>query len=295
MFKLDDRDRVRILAATAKKDPRSHALRVVVITLSLALLALPPAAGWVRLDLWRGRHLLMGEVVSIFDALKGFVVALAVLYGFTFLSNMVVGRFFCGWGCPVGYVSRLGEEVDRAKGARRRLGSHLLGAGFVVAFTGATLWWWVDAHVLIEGSLRAKLVVLAVWGALSVGGFLHAFKWRFGFCVRACPIGLYYRLVNSKAPIGIVFDEVPSPCIACGACETVCPVDLDPKRLGLELPGAESVDGPEERYGDAECIRCGDCVFACKLVYAKRPGETAPLRYGAAKKGDASEASAARR
>jgi polyferredoxin len=187
MLPLNADDRVRILAATVKKSPGAHALRVVVITASLALLSAPPLFGWVRLDVWGGNHLLLGERVSIFDAIKGFVVALAILYGGTFLSNMIVGRFFCGWGCPVGYVSRLGEETESTRGARRKLGRHLLGAGFVVAFTGATLLWWVDPRVLLDGSVVAKAVVLGVWIVLSLGGFLHAFKWRFTFCLRACP------------------------------------------------------------------------------------------------------------
>lgn len=284
MLELKTKDRVRVLAATIKKSPGAHALRVAVISLSLVLLALPPALGWFRIDLWRGNHVLLNQPVTIFEAMKGFVIAMAILYGFTFFSNIFVGRFFCGWGCPVGYVSRLGEDVDRQKSRRRKVGQHLLGAGFVAAFIGATMTWWVDPRVMLEGGPKARAITVGVFALLTAGGFLHAFKWRFGFCLHACPIGLYYRLVTSKAPVSIVFVENPSKCIECRSCETVCPVNIDPKKLGEEIRGVESIDGPEERYGDAECIRCGDCVYACKMVFAKRTGEVAPLRYGFAKK-----------
>jgi ferredoxin len=94
-----------------------------------------------------------------------------------------------------------------------------------------------------------------------------------------------------------------SPCIECGACVKVCPVDLDPRWLGEPvaapahdaLPGrGDATPGPragvahegaaaavaDDRYGDAECIRCGDCVEACRMIFKGRKGETPPLRFG---------------
>jgi len=297
---LGQEHRVRILAAVATRGARYQLLRVLVITLSLLLLLVVPLAGWVRIDLWGGHHLLLGEPVTLVRALSGFVVAMAVLWGVTFATNIVVGRFFCGWGCPVGYVSRLGEDVHIR---RRRRGawllSHLAGAGFVGTFIASVMLWWVDPAVLLDGSPRARAVVLGVWLLLCLGGFGHAFRWRFGFCRSACPIGLYYRFVTSRTPIGIVFDEHPSPCIACGACEKICPVEIDPKALGRPIgaaaggpggsgwvgtagpAGVNAAEPPsDERYGDAECIRCGDCVEACRMVFHARPGETPPLRFG---------------
>lgn len=284
---LNEQDRVRILAAVSKRGSSFRPRRIAAITVSLLILLAVPLLGLVRIDLWQGHHLLLGESVDAITALKGFVVAMAILYGFTFITNMVIGRFFCGWGCPVGYVSRLGEDVDLKK--RKPLGralAHLYGASFVATFVGAVMLWWVDPRVLVDGSARAIAVTLLIFLFLTAGGYLHAFGWRFLFCVKACPIGLYYRLVTSRAPLGIVFSEVPNPCIECGACETVCPVDIDPKALGKALPPDPNEPDPLmalERYGDAECIRCGDCVEACRMVFSKRDGETPPLRFGRVK------------
>ena len=288
MLSLDDKDRVRILAAVTRRGDRFNLLRIVVITLSLLILLAVPLSGLARVDLWGGNHMLLFEPVGLVTALKGAVVAIGAMWGTTFATNVIVGRFFCGWGCPVGYVSRLGEDVDlEKKSRRRRVLQHVLGAGFVATFVGAIMLWWVDPRVLTEGSWTARAIVVGIFAVLSFGGLGHAFVWRFGFCVNACPIGLYYRFVTSKAPIGIVFSEKPSPCIECGVCEKVCPVKIDPKRLGEELPALSGEDGSTEdralamtRYGDAECIRCGDCVVGCEMVYAVRDGETAPLRFG---------------
>ncbi len=282
MLPLSEQDRVRVLSAVARRGARYQILRVVVITLSLLILLAVPLSGLTRVDLWSGDHRLLFERVDLIAGLKGVVAGIGICFGITFITNVVVGRFFCGWGCPVGYVSRLGEDVDLAKKSRlRRALQHLAGAGFVGTFIASMMLWWVSPAVLWEGSWTARLVTVGIFAALCFGGFAHAFVWRFGFCLRVCPIGLYYRYVTSSSPIGIVFSEKPSPCIECGACETICPVRIDPKRLGDEMPGLDgSTEAHALRYGDAECIRCGDCVEACNMIYAKRDGETPPLRFG---------------
>src|SRR5690606_30610866 len=112
---------------------------------------------------------------------------------------------------PVGYVSRLGEDTQLKQRRRglRWYASHLAGAGFVATFVAAIMLWWVDPAVLWEGSVAARAVVVGLWLLLCLGGLLHAVVWRFGFCKTACPIGLYYRFVTSRTPVGIVFSNVP--------------------------------------------------------------------------------------
>ena len=284
MLPLNEEQRVRILAAVWRKGTSYYVRRVVVITLSLIILLAVPLSGLMRLDLWAGNHMLLGERVDLITGIKGLVVAIGGLWGITFTTNVVVGRFFCGWGCPVGYVSRLGEEVDLKKKSRSRwLLSHLAGAGFVATFIASIMLWWVDPMVMVDGSWTARAVVVATFLVLCFGGFLHAFQWRFGFCVNVCPIGLYYRYVTSRSPIGIQFEEKPDPCIECAACEKICPVDLDPKSLGELVQGAHGEHDAEAgayRYGDAECIRCGDCVEACRMIFLPRKGQVPPLRFG---------------
>ncbi len=306
-MQIRDDQRVRILTAVATRGAAYQLLRILVITLSLVILLAVPLTGLVRMDLWAGHHLLLTESVDFVTGFGGFVIAMAILWGITFATNIVVGRFFCGWGCPVGYVSRLGEDVHLKRRKRWKWAlSHLAGAGFVATFISAIMLWWVDWRVLLDGSPLARGVVLGVWLLLCFGGFVHAFKWKFGFCRSACPIGLYYRFVTSRTPIGIVFDQYPSPCIECGACEKICPVNIDPKALGRPIPSPEaepsssdcaasasmdligqmpSAAGEGENdagevYGDAECIRCGDCVEACRMIFKAREGEVPPLRFG---------------
>ncbi|HEX5362160.1 MAG TPA: electron transport complex subunit RsxC [Fluviicoccus sp.] len=51
------------------------------------------------------------------------------------------------------------------------------------------------------------------------------------------------------------------PCIRCGACEDVCPVNLLPQQL-LWFAKSEEWDKAEAHHLD-DCIECGACAFAC--------------------------------
>jgi H+/Na+-translocating ferredoxin:NAD+ oxidoreductase subunit C len=51
------------------------------------------------------------------------------------------------------------------------------------------------------------------------------------------------------------------PCIRCGDCATVCPAQLQPQRLLLQLRDGLLRDA--EREGALECIECGRCDAMC--------------------------------
>lgn len=51
------------------------------------------------------------------------------------------------------------------------------------------------------------------------------------------------------------------PCIRCGDCATVCPVQLQPQRLLLQWRDGRLHDAESE--GALDCIECGRCDVAC--------------------------------
>ncbi len=65
------------------------------------------------------------------------------------------------------------------------------------------------------------------------------------FCRTFCPAGAIYGLFAKLSLARIELD--PGACIECGACDKVCPVDLNVSK----------------EVGGAECIACGDCINAC--------------------------------
>ena len=112
------------------------------------------------------------------------------------------------------------------------------------------------------GALTASLP--AKWGAKSQESYTGAgwFSLKFiilyvflilmlfsrrPFCRILCPLGALYGLTAKLSVVTMTVDK--KACIDCGACDKVCPVELDVVK----------------EVGGAECIACGDCVKVCPV------------------------------
>jgi len=256
--------RLKILAQASPH--RYTRLRIVTQAITLALLFAVPLLGLARFDLWRGNH---WSLFHATDGLTGFVTVLLAIPAFylpTFALNAFLGRVFCGFGCPVGQSSRLAEaSLPKA-------------FGYAAVFAAAILAWWVDLAVFVSGDARAISLATAAYLALVVAIVAHGRFWRWSFCRRWCPIGIYYSAVQTDHGFGIHFDH-PDQCRDCGVCVDVCPVSLDPRVMDRPIRdlGGLALDGfPSENH----CLRCGDCVRACELVRHKDESLIVPLRLG---------------
>lgn len=254
--------------------------RALGMTITLGVLLAVPLSGLAQLDLWGGRHRMLFELVPFKHGLAAVILAIGAFYVATFLVNAFGGRLFCGWGCPVGQLSRFGENLDgpglRGWGLWRK---RLEGAAFSAALAFSVFIWWVDPRVLFLGNPKALAIS---WGALLVtvaAAYAHGRWWRWTFCMTTCPIGLYYSLVSPARWFGVHFRNDQTTCIECDACDHVCPVDLKPRDLMAsagERPGLSVADAP----GRNHCLECADCVRACEWIVDKRGQEPVPLLIG---------------
>ncbi len=268
--------RLKVLKLTYGRQHRYRLLRVASQAFSLAVLVSVPLLGIARVDFWHGNHLLLFKPAPFKHALAGVIIGIAAMYVVTFLSNIVAGRLFCGWGCPVGQVSRFGELVD-TPGLKlwARVRDHIYGAAYSAVFVVAVLAWWVDLRMLIFADGRALAVG---WGLVAfgvAGAYLHGRFWRWEFCKVACPIGWYYSMVAPAQYFGIHFRNQNKTCIECNACDNVCPVDLKPRQLGdpvTDRGGMSLLDAP----GFNHCLECGDCVDACERMIQLRTPDQFP-------------------
>lgn len=243
----------------------------------------------MRIDLWGGHHRLLGRPVGLVEAAKAFAFPFLAVNVLIVVQSRLIGRYLCGFVCPVGALARLAEWLrwrDRSGALRLRRHASMLGICLVLA--AITFSFWVDWRVFLEGSalargLSAAFLVgttLALWGTIWFLGL--------GFCRNWCPSGVYFAVLGEKTANGVEFAH-PETCTDCKACEKVCPMDLEP----THLDSAERREGsgfyPDGLSNHAVCIRCGDCVVACEGTTSRLNVPT-PLRLGWLEGGPGAEA-----
>jgi polyferredoxin len=277
--------RIKTIGGLGKRRGRLHRytrVRWLVAVTATVGVALLPWTGTLRLDLWGGRHLWLGEEVGLVEAMKRFAFPFLAVNVVIVLASRFLGRWLCGFVCPVGALSRLDEWFRfrlRKRWALRSVTDLLLlllcgGLAFVA------LAFWTDVRVLWLGSPTALALS---WSALlAAGAGLYVITHGLGlrFCRDWCPSGVYFAVLGPTSSTGVEFAH-PEACTDCGACESVCPVDLKPRALldpeevrrglGLYPAGLTSL---------ALCLRCGDCVAACEATNAARTALPTPLRLG---------------
>lgn len=178
--------------------------------------------------------------------------ALLVTSGYFVLG----GRSFCGWVCPVGFLTELGEKFSRRVRRGGRLlplatGRYVLAAVLVtVAATGVPLFEVLSPIGIMGRAIAfASLVPLLVPAAiLLVEGVAAPRLW----CRSLCPLGAFYALIARFSPLKVGFHR--ERCTGCGECVAVCPVPevLEP------LWDQEAC-----RVRAGECTRCLACLDSC--------------------------------
>lgn len=206
--------------------------------------------------------------------------------GFTlFLITAIVGRIWCGWGCPqtvfLDHVFRRIERIiDGDAMARRKLedAPWTLGKGFrrvlkhgiffVLAAAIAHLFLsyfvslptlWTMMHQAPTENWKLFVFVFGLTGVMYFD-----FAWfREQFCIVLCPYGRLQSALIDDNSIVIGYDEkrgeprgkagtTTGDCIDCRRCVQVCPTGID-IRQGLQL----------------ECIACEACIDACDEVMVR--------------------------
>ena len=158
------------------------------------------------------------------------------------------GRAWCDWMCPRGsfydlFLDKLSSKQQISKVFRSEwLRVTVICILFIVI--GVQIYFaWPDP----EGIGQAFVLVLTITTTIGVllGLAVHPRTW-----CHICPMGtIAAYMSHDKHPLFI-----SNKCTLCKACEKNCPMQLAPY-----------TDKDKGKFGDADCIKCETCVFACGI------------------------------
>lgn len=167
------------------------------------------------------------------------------------------GRTWCAWVCPINPVTDAAGWLRKKLGLRDAL-SVRRGVRYIAlaltlvlsALTGIAAFEWISPISMLH---RELIFGIGLGWTAVLGVFLFdLFVLRHGWCGHLCPLGAFYALVGSFAPVRVRFD--PPTCTHCGECAKVCP---EPQVLNLKQAAAAG------RITSGECTNCGQCISVC--------------------------------
>lgn len=238
-------------------------LRLFVQALSLAASILVLSSGVCWISGWVSVACPYGGILRILS-LRFLMLALAVAFALPVLLTVFLGRFFCGWLCPVGAALDIYRCILPVKGSGRKGSPALsmaLGTGGKYLFAGA--------FILLSYLCRYPIfcVVCPVRGICGLGRlkeaglsllpvalapFLFEAWGSRSWCRHVCPLGGFLGLLSIVKPVGLKVD--PEKCRNCKVCTLKCRFDaLTPGRLAAGRPAR------------SECVLCMECVDECRF------------------------------
>jgi len=188
-------------------------------------------------------------------------------------ATLLVGRVFCSWICPMGFLLELTDKLrgvvrfleirprDLKPSRATKYGVLVAGLVLAAALSVPVLGYLYppaivsrEAHDVVFAFFdRAEMGRFGPWtGGLSwmalllVGIVLfEVFVSRRWWCRYVCPGGALYSLIGWARPVRVELEN--ERCTQCAQCVAACPEGLNPmkNRMGME------------------CDNCGECIAAC--------------------------------
>ncbi|MCI0676302.1 MAG: tetratricopeptide repeat protein [Phycisphaerales bacterium] len=203
----------------------------------------------------------------------GVVNAGLIFFSIALLSTLILGRWFCGWGCHIVMLQDLCGWIMRKCGVRPKAfrSRFLIYVPLILAlymFVWPVVYRWgvhwglgADPAHVRAWQFSAHLTTSEFWKTfpglavaipfLLICGFATVyFLGSKGFCTYGCPYGGFFAPLDKLAPARIL---VTDACEHCGHCTAVCTSNV---RVHEEV----------REYGmvvDPGCMKCLDCVSVC--------------------------------
>lgn len=196
--------------------------------------------------------------------------AATIILGLAIITSVFLKKAFCGWVCPIGFLSEaVGSAGRKVLGWRGKLPpiidypmrsiKYLLLLFFVWAIfyqmTPDALARFIDSPYnrvsdikMLKFFIEPDTSSLYILGSLVLFSFVVSGFW----CRFLCPYGALTGLVSFLSPYKIT--RIKSACIDCDKCNQACPMHISVAQLG--------------RVRSDECNACMECINVCPSAEA---------------------------
>ena len=192
----------------------------------------------------------------------GIINAGVILVIVAFITTLIFGRFFCGWGCHFGAIQELAWFILKKmniqpKTIDSKLVTFLPLLILIHLYILPNLFFATETNWHISVNLKDPSIWAFLPGVIIgtltfvVDGFLIVyFLGKKGFCRFICPWGAFLKLPNSLALFKV---RKTGECTHCHVCTDSCPIGID---VNYEINKYTKVTS-------TNCTSCMLCISGC--------------------------------
>ena len=194
---------------------------------------------------------------------NGIINAGVILVFIAFITTLIFGRFFCGWGCHFGAIQELSWWLLKKINIKpQTINSRLV---FILPFL-MLIYFYITPNLYYAiinpwSQPKIQLAYPGIWAFLPgfligtltffIDGFLIVyFLGRKGFCRFICPWGAFLKIPNTFAMYKV---RKTGDCINTNICTKGCPVAID---VSYEINNYGKV-------ANTNCTSCLICISDC--------------------------------
>ncbi|MFH1479270.1 MAG: 4Fe-4S binding protein [Candidatus Omnitrophota bacterium] len=195
--------------------------------------------------------------------LSGIIFSIAMV-----AATLILGRFFCGWCCPLGSAVDLVGLVNRKKALSKKISRmpkfFILASIFAASFMGFQTAWIADPIVIMARFISLNLIpfitgsidrffIIAIKGFGFYGGVYDIYRG-----LKSTVLGVRVSYFNHAIIVFLFFLAVILPSIFYKRiwCRMICPLGALYALVSRFSIFKRRIDG---------CIKCGNCRDICRM------------------------------
>lgn len=263
-----------------------HRLRRIIHFACFLIFVSLPFFNFIRFDIPRQRFYFAGFELWINEFAIIFFSLLFLMFVITAVS-MLYGRVYCGYLCPQMIFSE--ASINLEEKVKTFINKHFakqslsvrnwmnyIAVYAVLGIASIFLAFVFISYFIEPRDLFQRLISFDI---VTAGGFAGAvvtlitfadFAFlRQKFCTTVCPYGYLQGILGDDNTLVVQYRDPEEICIECKKCVRVCHMGIDIRNSPYQI----------------ECIHCGECVDACKLIMGKF-GKDTLIHYAWGEKGE---------